>query len=119
VSPRTRIETKKSDGVKRLHLHVVVNSLPDAIGFYSGLFDTAPCCRGAAYANWRVDQPALNLAASVTDRPTGLAHFGLEVASPADLNAIDRVLHGLLGASGAVFWEVSVRKQPVRKEFRS
>jgi hypothetical protein len=105
--------------VKRLHLHVVVDSLPDAIRFYSGLLDAAPCCGGTAYANWRVDQPALNLATSVSDRPTGLAHFGLEVESPADLNAIDRVLHGPWRASATAPWEVSVRKQPVRKESRS
>jgi hypothetical protein len=105
--------------VKRLHLHVVVDSLPDAIRFYSGLFDAAPCCGGTGYANWRVDQPALNLAASVLDRPIGLAHFGLEVESPAELHAIDRALHSPLSEWGTVPWEVSVRKHPVREESRS
>jgi len=103
--------------VKRLHLHVVVQSLPDAIRFYSVVFATKPCCGGRSYANWRIDQPALNLAASIADRPTGLAHFGLEVESPAELSAIDRVLRSR--APGTVPWEVSVRKQPVRKELRS
>jgi len=105
--------------MKRIHLHVVVDSLPGAIKFYSGLFATPPCCGGESYANWRVDQPPLNLAASVTNRPIGLAHFGLEVESPAELAAIDRVLHSPLHGSKAVPWEVSVRKQPIRKEFRS
>jgi len=103
--------------MKRLHLHVVVESLPDAIGFYSGLLDARPCCGGPTYVNWRIDEPPLNLAASVTDRPTGLAHFGVEVEDATELPAIDRVLHGPLPASGGVPWEVSVRKQPVRKEF--
>jgi hypothetical protein len=103
--------------VKRLHLHVVVQSLPDAIRFYSAVFATKPCCGGPSYANRRIDQPALNLAAAVANRPAGLAHLGLEVESPADLSAIDRVLHSR--APGTVPWEVSVRKQPVRKEFRS
>jgi hypothetical protein len=68
--------------VKRLHLHVVVKNLPNAIKFYSDLFDATPCCGGTGYANWRVDEPAINLAASVTDRATGVAHFGLEVDTP-------------------------------------
>jgi hypothetical protein len=105
--------------VKRLHLHVVVKRLPDAIRFYSDLFDTSPCCGGKSYANWRVDQPPLNLAASETNRPTGLAHFGLEVESPAELMAIDRVLHSPMSMSGSVSWEVSVEKQPVRKVSKS
>lgn len=100
----------------RLHLHVVVDSLAEAIRFYSGLFATPPCCGGPRCANWRIEEPPLNLAASVSDRPTGLAHFGLEVENGAELPAIDRVLHGSLHAAGAVPWEVSVRKQTVRKE---
>jgi hypothetical protein len=105
--------------MKRLHLHVVVESLPDAIRFYSGLFDAPPCCGGASHASWRVEEPPVNLAASVANRPTGLAHFGFEVESPSDLPAIDRVLHGAVPPSGTLPWEVSVRKQPVRKELRS
>jgi hypothetical protein len=105
--------------VKRLHLHVVVKRLPDAIRFYSDLFDTPPCCGGKSYANWRVDQPPLNLPASVTNRPTGLAHFRLEVEGQVELTAIDRVLHSPMSVSGTVPWEVSVEKQPVRKESKS
>jgi len=105
--------------MKRLHLHVVVESLPDAIRFYSGLLDTSPCCGGGNYANWRVDQPPLNLAASLADRPAGIAHFGLEVENPAELTTIDRVLHRHARTPGNIPWEVSVRKQPIREETRS
>lgn len=118
VSPNANFKTKKGAGVKRLHLHVVVKNLPNAIKFYSDLFDTTPCCGGTGYANWRVDELAINLAASVTDRATGLAHFGLEVDTPAELGVIDRVLHGQSRISEPVPWEVSVRKQPIRKECR-
>jgi hypothetical protein len=110
------LKPKKGAGMKRLHLHVVVESLPEAIKFYSGLFDQPPCCGGARYANWRVDEPPLNLAASVINRPTGLAHFGLEVEDQAKLAAIDRVLRGPLYPSGSVPWEVSVRNDRIRKE---
>ena len=102
-------QAKKGDGMTRLHLHIVVKDLPEAIGFYSSLFDARPCCGGRKYANWRIDEPPLNLAASVTDRPIGLAHFGLEVERGAELAAIDRVLHGPLREAGTVPWEVSVR----------
>jgi hypothetical protein len=108
-------QTKKGDGMTRLHMHVVVESLPEAIGFYSNLFDARPCCGGKKYANWRIDEPPLNLAASVTDRPKGLAHFGLEVESGEELPAIDRVLRSSLREAGAVPWEVSVRNQHVEK----
>jgi catechol 2,3-dioxygenase-like lactoylglutathione lyase family enzyme len=102
--------------MKRLHVHVSVPDLAAAIGFYSGLFEARPCCAGANYANWRVDDPAVNFAASTGHGPRGGLHFGLEVDAPADLQTVDRVLHGPLPASGAMPWEVSVRKQPVRKE---
>jgi hypothetical protein len=96
-------------------MHVVVESLPEAITFYSSLFDTRPCCGGKKYANCRIDEPPLNLAASVIDRPRGLAHFGLEVESGEELPAIDRVLHSSLRDASVVPWEVSVRNQHVEK----
>jgi hypothetical protein len=104
--------------VKRLHLHIRVHDLEQAVGFYSNLFETRPCCGGATGANWRIDEPALNLAVSIAHggHSVGVAHFGLEVDSPADLRPIDRVLQGPLRSAAAVPWEVSVRKQTVRKE---
>jgi hypothetical protein len=44
-------------------------------------------------------------------------HFGLEVDTSADLRTIDRVLHGPLRSVAAAPWEVSVRKEPIKKEF--
>jgi len=99
----------------RLHMHLVVESLPEAIKFYSGLFNARPCCGGNTYANWRIDEPPVNLAASVMDRPTGLAHFGLEVERGEELPPIDRVLRGSLRVASVVPWEVSVRNQRVEK----
>jgi hypothetical protein len=100
-----------------LHLHVNVNDLEEAAGFYSDLFEARPCCAGSTYVNWRIDEPPLNLAVSIKYKGViGPAHFGLEVDSPADLWRIDRALQGPFRSSSAVPWEVSVRKQPVRKE---
>ena len=101
--------------MKRLHLHVVVDSLARAVGFYSGLFGARPCCAGATYANWRIDEPPVNFAASQTDRPRGIAHFGLEVETPAELTAIDRALGDRHRVAGDVPWEVSVRQQRIRQ----
>jgi hypothetical protein len=104
--------------MKRLHLHIKVSSLPDAVEFYSGLFNASPCCGGTRYANWRIEQPPLNLAASVTHEAGGLAHMGLEVDDSHQLMAADRVLQGPLRPAAAVSWEVSVRKPIVQKECR-
>jgi hypothetical protein len=97
--------------MKRLHMHMVVESLPNAVEFYSDLFDKPPCCGGPTYANWRIDEPPLNLAASVTARPRGLAHFGLEMERSSQLQTIDRVLHDAIGTAGTIPWEISVRPQ--------
>jgi len=99
----------------RLHVHVVVKSIPEAIRFYSSLFEARPCCGGKKYANWRIDEPPLNFAASVMDRPRGLSHFSLEVESGKELPAIDRVLHGSMRQASTVPWEVSVRSHQVEK----
>ena len=105
--------------MKRLHLHVSVSDLAKAIGFYSNLFKSRPCCTGRNYANWRVDEPAVNFAASIGHGPRGAMHFGLEVDTPADLQKIDRVLKRQSGASSTLPWEVSVRKPAIRKEIAS
>jgi hypothetical protein len=102
--------------VKRLHLHVVVESLPEAITFYSELFATQPCCAGHAYANWRIDEPPVNFGASIGSRGRGPAHLGIEVDTPAGLRTIDRILHGAPRESAGVLWEISVAKQTVRRE---
>jgi hypothetical protein len=39
MSPQHGIQTKKGVSMKRLHVHVAVESLPDAVEFYSDLFD--------------------------------------------------------------------------------
>jgi catechol 2,3-dioxygenase-like lactoylglutathione lyase family enzyme len=105
--------------MKRLHVHVFVDDLSRAVAFYSDLFRIGPCCGGSTYANWRVDEPPVNFAASVGQGSINPAHFGLEVESPADLRPIDRALHGPFRKSAAVPWEVSVRKRPIRKEYTS
>ena len=105
--------------MKRLHLHVAVTDLAKAIGFYSGMFQARPCCTGTGYANWRVDEPALNFAASVEPGHRGAMHIGLEVETPDELHAADRALQGPHRSSSTLPWEVSVRKPVIRKGIAS
>jgi catechol 2,3-dioxygenase-like lactoylglutathione lyase family enzyme len=102
--------------MKRLHVHVTVRDLEKAVSFYSHLFAARPCCAGSTYANWRVDEPPLNFAASIGRGRNSLTHLGLEVDSSTDLLPVDRVLRGRFRSSAALPWEVSVRKPIVRKE---
>jgi hypothetical protein len=114
-----QLPNEKGIGMTRLHMHVVVESLPEAINFYSNLFDSQPCCGGKRYASWRIDEPPLNLAASVTDRLKGFAHFGLEVDSGKELPAVDRVLRGSLheaGRLGKYLSEIKRRKRSMTYE---
>jgi catechol 2,3-dioxygenase-like lactoylglutathione lyase family enzyme len=103
--------------MKRLHIHVSVDDLTRAVGFYSGLLGAKPCCRGSNFANWRVDEPPVNFAASIGHGPVGGLHLGLEVDGSDDLRPIDRVLHSAARSAAGLPWEVSVRKQPVQKAF--
>ncbi len=105
--------------MRRLHLHVAVRDLPTAIGFYSDLFAARPCCAGVTYANWRVDDPAVNFAVSIAPAQGGAMHFGIEVDTPQDLDRIDRTLRAASASAANMPWEVSVRRPVVRKESAS
>jgi|SRR6185437_159639 hypothetical protein len=105
--------------MKRLHLHVSVSDIAKAVSFYSYLFKIRPCCGGQNYANWRVEDPAINFAASIVTGQRGAMHFGLEVDTPEELRKVDRALQGPLRSSAALPWEVSVKEPTLQKEFAS
>src|SRR6516162_3290819 len=46
--------------MKRMHVHVGVEDLANAIGFYSALFATQPTVVKADYAKWMLDDPRVN-----------------------------------------------------------
>jgi hypothetical protein len=48
--------------MKRLHVHVAVNDIPQSIGFYSALFAAQPAVVKADYAKWMLDDPRVNFA---------------------------------------------------------
>jgi hypothetical protein len=46
--------------MKRMHVHVAVEDLQHAIGFYSALFATPPAVEKSDYAKWMLDDPRVN-----------------------------------------------------------
>jgi hypothetical protein len=50
--------------MKRMHVHVAVENLQHAIGFYSALFATHPAVVKTDYAKWMLDDPRVNFAVS-------------------------------------------------------
>ncbi|HTT99614.1 MAG TPA: ArsI/CadI family heavy metal resistance metalloenzyme [Rhizomicrobium sp.] len=82
--------------MKRLHVHVAVDSLKKSIGFYSVLFGAAPSVTKDDYAKWMLDDPKVNFAISSRARAAGVDHLGIQVESDAEL----RDLAGRLKAAG-------------------
>jgi catechol 2,3-dioxygenase-like lactoylglutathione lyase family enzyme len=83
--------------MKRLHVHVSVNNLEHAIGFYSALFAAPPAVVRTDYAKWMLDDPRMNFAISTRGREPGLDHLGIQVENKAELNEV----YGRLQAAGS------------------
>jgi len=71
--------------MKRLHLHVSVPDIDQAIAFYSVLFDAPPTVTKSDYAKWMLEDPRVNLAISSRARAPGIDHVGIQVDSNAEL----------------------------------
>ena len=82
--------------MKRLHVHVSVGDLEQAVGFYSALFAAAPGVRKDDYAKWMLDDPCVNFAISTRGRAPGLDHLGIQVESADEL----RDVYGRLQQAG-------------------
>ena len=74
--------------MKRMHVHVAVESLAQSIDFYSALFDAPPTVVKADYAKWMLDDPRVNFAISTRGRAAGLDHLGIQVESKSELHAV-------------------------------
>jgi hypothetical protein len=79
--------------MKRLHVHVSVEDLEQAISFYSILFAADPSVVKPDYAKWMLDDPRVNFAVSMRDRQPGLNHLGIQVESQAELQDVYARLH--------------------------
>ncbi|WP_374414165.1 ArsI/CadI family heavy metal resistance metalloenzyme [Novosphingobium colocasiae] len=79
--------------MKRLHLHVSVPDITQAVAFYTTLFDAQPDVVKDDYAKWMLDDPRVNLAISSRARATGVDHVGIQVDTPDELAALATRLH--------------------------
>jgi catechol 2,3-dioxygenase-like lactoylglutathione lyase family enzyme len=74
--------------MKRLHIHVAVENLPQSIGFYSALFAAEPAMVKTDYAKWMLDDPRVNFAISTRGREPGLDHLGIQVENSDELQEV-------------------------------
>lgn len=75
--------------MKRLHVHIAVDDLERAIGFYSTLFAAEPSVRKSDYAKWMLEDPKVNLAISQRGgRATGIDHLGIQVDTDKELRTL-------------------------------
>ncbi len=80
--------------MKRFHIHVGVDTLDDAIRFYSALFRTEPTKRKPDYAQWLLDDPRVNFAISTRVKTKGVDHLGIQVEDEQELAEIRGRLKG-------------------------
>jgi catechol-2,3-dioxygenase len=74
--------------MKRLHVHVAVENLPEAIAFYSTLFSAEPKVTKSDYAKWMLDDPRVNFAISARGRAPGVNHLGIQVEDQVELHEV-------------------------------
>jgi catechol 2,3-dioxygenase-like lactoylglutathione lyase family enzyme len=74
--------------MKRMHVHVSVADISDAIRFYSALFESQPTVSNPDYAKWMLDDPRVNFAISTRGREPGLDHLGIQVENQDELREV-------------------------------
>ena len=75
--------------MKRLHVHVGVESLEHSIRFYSTLFGSGPTVVKDDYAKWMLEDPRVNFAISEDNHARkGVEHLGIQVESTEELSEV-------------------------------
>ncbi|SPP64647.1 ArsI/CadI family heavy metal resistance metalloenzyme [Nitrospira lenta] len=74
--------------MKRFHIHIGVDSLDEAIRFYSSLFGAVPVKTKPDYAKWMLDDPCVNFAISTRANKKGVDHLGIQVEEESELNEL-------------------------------
>ncbi len=88
--------------MKRMHVHVSVESIEESVRFYSTFFAAEPAVLEADYAKWMLDDPRVNFAISKRGSKLGVEHLGIEVENDGEL--------------GEVFDRLARAEQPVLEE---
>ncbi|MCX2979850.1 glyoxalase/bleomycin resistance/dioxygenase family protein [Halieaceae bacterium IMCC14734] len=74
--------------MKRMHIHVGVESLNQGVTFYSALFGAEPTTIKDDYAKWMLEDPRVNFAISTRGDSTGVDHLGIQVDDDAELDGV-------------------------------
>lgn len=74
--------------MKRMHVHVSISNIDQAVGFYSALFAANPTVVKNDYAKWMLDDPRVNFAISARGGNPGLDHLGIQVESKDELQEV-------------------------------
>ena len=74
--------------MKRFHVHLHVQDLPQSIGFYSKLFAAEPSRLEGDYAKWMLEDPPLNFAISTRGNGSGIDHLGIQTDNADELAAL-------------------------------
>ena len=74
--------------MKRLHIHIGVENIEQAIPFYTALFGADPVKTKTDYAKWLLDDPRVNFAISTRPSKKGVDHLGIQVDDNAELDEV-------------------------------
>jgi catechol 2,3-dioxygenase-like lactoylglutathione lyase family enzyme len=88
--------------MKRLHVHVSVESVDKALSFYTALFASEPAIVKSDYAKWMLDDPRVNFAISTRSSTPGLDHLGIQAEDREELQEV----YGRLRQAGGSVLEV-------------
>ena len=92
--------------MKRLHVHVTVNDLDQAVSFYATLFAAEPVVIKPDYAKWMLEDPRVNFAISARGQAqVGVDHLGIQVEDGTELHEVFqrlRTADGPVHPQGAV-----------------
>lgn len=81
--------------MKRLHVHVAVENLDEAIKYYSAMFGAEPVKVRDDYAKWAPEDLAVNFAVSKGCGTQAIGHLGVEVTEDDDLARLHMRLKGV------------------------
>jgi catechol 2,3-dioxygenase-like lactoylglutathione lyase family enzyme len=74
--------------MKRIHIHVGVETLEESVRFYSAMFGAKPVKTKPDYAKWMLDDPRVNFAISTRASKKGIDHLGIQVDDNDELEEL-------------------------------
>jgi len=74
--------------MKRLHVSLAVDNLPNSVKFYSTLFASQPTMLKDDYAQWILDDPRVNFSIAARGGAPGFNHVGIQAESEDELQEL-------------------------------